>query len=352
MNNFCILVVEDNVGDYTLVEDFIIDQIHDAKIIHASTFGAAKRILEQSDSKCSIVLLDLSLPDLTGETLIREIIGICLEIPVVVLTGYTDFSFGVKSLSMGVSDYLLKEDLTATNLYKSIIYSTERKKIMTALESSEKRARGFAGRLNNAIEEERAHMAREIHDEFGQHLSGLKMSLSALKKRTPSGQELVEHIDTLIDDLNLSIQSVRRLANELRPVLIDKLGLFASIEWLITAFMKKTGTKASFFSTVVEPNMNKQVEINVFRICQEALTNIAKHAEATTVSVQIANAENHLVVKIIDNGKGMEQNNLGEILSMGLMNMKERANLINAKLVIKSTRLEGTIIELIIYNND
>lgn len=133
-----ILIIEDNQGDYVLVEDFLFEQIAAPTITHAKTYKEASEIL----SGCcdfDVVLLDLSLPDKTGESLIKEIIACSSSIPIIVLTGYADFDFGVKSLALGISDYILKDELTAISLYKSIIYSSERKKATLALLESEKR---------------------------------------------------------------------------------------------------------------------------------------------------------------------------------------------------------------------
>ena len=133
-----ILVIEDNPGDYILVEDFLFEQIAAPAITHAKTYKAASQILIEG-CDFDVVLLDLSLPDKTGESLIKEIIACSNNIPIIVLTGYADFDFGVKSLALGVSDYILKEELTAISLYKSIIYSSERKKATLDLLESEKR---------------------------------------------------------------------------------------------------------------------------------------------------------------------------------------------------------------------
>jgi len=346
-----ILVVEDNPGDFTLVEDFIFEQIEAPVITQAKTFKEAKEALTKTEHRYNLVLLDLSLPDHTGEPLIHEIVELCRNIPVIVLTGYTDFAFGVKSLSLGVSDYLLKEDLTPLLLHKSIVYSTERKRIISALETSEKHIRSFANQLNNALEEERARIAREIHDEFGQQLSGLKMSLSSLKKTYSGNNDMETLINVLVADVNNSIESARHIANELRPVLIDKLGLFAAIEWLVRGFEKKTGIASQLYLDANPPRINKMFEINIFRICQEALTNVNKHAKATLVKIQIENINNQLFILITDNGEGIKSSTLHNPLSMGLLNMKERANLIGAELNISSSPKNGTIIELIVSIN-
>ncbi|MDP9081759.1 MAG: PAS domain S-box protein [Bacteroidota bacterium] len=132
-----VLVIEDNPGDFALVEDFLFEHIASPIVTNVTTYRSAKETL--AGNKFDIILLDLSLPDRTGELLIEGIIGICANTPVIVLTGYTDFSFGVKSLSLGVSDYMLKDDLTSTSLYKSIVYSIERKKNISELSLSEMR---------------------------------------------------------------------------------------------------------------------------------------------------------------------------------------------------------------------
>lgn len=136
---FNILVVEDNAGDFLLVEEFLHEKFDAPIITNVASFRHAKELLLLDNIQFDTVLLDLSLPDKKGEQLILEMLEICAERPIVVLTGYADFDFGVKSLSLGVSDYILKDELTALSLYKSIIYSTERKKAITELEESEKK---------------------------------------------------------------------------------------------------------------------------------------------------------------------------------------------------------------------
>lgn len=135
-----LLVVEDNSGDLLLIEDFLFEKISHPSVQDARTFKEAKRFLEAGD-KYDAILLDLSLPDKSGEDLLDEIVKISGSIPVIVLTGYSDIAFGIKSLSLGIADYLIKDELTATSLYKSILYSIERKEVASHLKESEKRYR-------------------------------------------------------------------------------------------------------------------------------------------------------------------------------------------------------------------
>ncbi|SEB11845.1 response regulator [Pedobacter hartonius] len=136
---FEILIIEDNPGDLILAEEFLTEQKVAFKLTQARTFREARQILLAGIAGFDVILLDLSLPDKMGLPLIQEMIAISFSIPIIVLTGFADISFSVKSLSMGISDYLLKDDLSSSMLYKSIIYSIERKKSILALEASEKK---------------------------------------------------------------------------------------------------------------------------------------------------------------------------------------------------------------------
>lgn len=135
-----LLVIEDNSGDLLLIEDFLFEKIRSPFIQEARSLQEARYFLEKGD-QYDAILLDLSLPDRSGESLLEEVLSICRSIPVIVLTGYSDIAFGIRSLSLGVADYLLKDELTAVSLYKSIVYSIERKEITSHLKASESRYR-------------------------------------------------------------------------------------------------------------------------------------------------------------------------------------------------------------------
>lgn len=136
-----LLVVEDNRGDMLLIEDFLFEKIHSPLVQEARTFQEVIQIFTEGNPTFDAILLDLSLPDKSGVSLLMEVLDLVKSTPVIVLTGYSDIEFGIKSLSLGISDYLLKDELTATSLYKSIVYSIERKEISSHLKESEKRYR-------------------------------------------------------------------------------------------------------------------------------------------------------------------------------------------------------------------
>ncbi len=137
---YSVLVIEDNTGDFTIVDDFLREQILNPFIIQAKNYKQALSILSESDIVFDIILLDLSLPDKNGQNLISEMLRIVPLYPIIVLTGYTDIEFSIKSISQGIYDYLLKDDLNSITLYKSIVYAIERCKTITELKKSEKRA--------------------------------------------------------------------------------------------------------------------------------------------------------------------------------------------------------------------
>jgi len=343
-----ILIVEDNPGDFLLISDCLREQMMSVDISGATSFGELKELITDDASFYDVILLDITLPDLIGEPLIRETLQLFPYTPVIILTGYTDFEFSVRSLTMGVSDYLLKEEITPFVLYKSILYSSERKKITLDLECSEKRVRSFALQLNNAIEEERSRIAREIHDEFGQQLTGMKMSLVTLAEMADNNQEMCDVVHEIQAQVDEGIGALRHIANELRPAILDKLGLAAAIEWLLSDFEKKTGSRGYLYMAHKGrlKISDKNLSINLFRICQEAVTNVIKHAMATILQVFVKVKDAQLHINISDNGRGIPARDQHMPLSIGLLNIQERAALIGAELSIESAPGKGTIIEI------
>lgn len=136
---YSILVIEDNPGDYVLIQDYLDTQIAAPVIVHAENFTKAKKILGCNKHNFDVILLDLSLPDNSGEDLIADVLAFNAECPVIVLTGFEDIQFSIRSLSLGIADYLLKDDINSSSLYKSIIYNIERQKSLKDLAESQKK---------------------------------------------------------------------------------------------------------------------------------------------------------------------------------------------------------------------
>ena len=190
-----ILVIEDNPGDFALVEDFLLEQFESPVITHTENFKDAKKALLENTTFDS-VLLDLSLPDKQGEALIFEIVEVSLSTPVIVLTGYADFEFGIKSLSLGISDYILKEELTSISLYKSIIYSSERKKGIAALEEQNEKLKEIAWMQSHVV---RAPVAR---------IMGLIQMITDFKQDAIEQEKILGYIMLSANELDVIIRDI------------------------------------------------------------------------------------------------------------------------------------------------
>ncbi|MET0595205.1 MAG: GAF domain-containing protein [Polyangiaceae bacterium] len=206
--------------------------------------------------------------------------------------------------------------------------------------------------LERAREEERTGIAREIHDELGQAMTGLKMDVAWLARRIgdrvhpdASGdfQERIVAMSTLIDE---TIQQVRRISAELRPGVLDHLGLVAALEWQAKEFERRMGTACVVRSNVETIDLARDASTGVFRIFQEALTNVARHAAATRVEVLLDQHDDRLSLVVADNGKGIREGAARSPTSLGLLGIRERARRLGGEVEVSAGRAGGTTVSL------
>ncbi len=232
-------------------------------------------------------------------------------------------------------------------LFHMVTDITRRKQLERRLKTSHKKLRRVSANLESVREEERKHVAREVHDELGQTLAALKIDLSWLSKRLPEEQELLHNktqaMNTLVDE---AIQTVKRVISELRPGILDDLGLEAAMEWQAQEFENLTGIKCEFSSGSNEIVLDQDRSTALFRIFQEALTNVARHANATKVKANMEEGRRKIVLKIRDNGNGIEKRQLYNPKAFGLIGMRERARLLGGSLKISSVSGRGTTVTL------
>ena len=157
---------------------------------------------------------------------------------------------------------------------------------------------------------------------------------------------LSSKMNDMMIDVENTIQALRKIATELRPGILDTLGLIPSIHWLVSEFEKKTGIKCRLHPDIKKQKYDQNLSTCFFRICQESLTNISKHAAASEVVIDVKQDKNELTLKISDNGKGIASEKLENPFSMGLLGMRERANIIGAHLLIMSKKDEGTTVQV------
>ena len=226
----------------------------------------------------------------------------------------------------------------------NVIDTTERKLVENAIKKSEEQLRNLTTYLQRVGEIERTNIAREIHDELGQTLTVLKMDLSWLRKRLPDDQISVrERTDTMSQLINRTIQTVKKISTALRPGLLDDLGLAAAIEWQAEEFQQRTGIRCNIIIEPKDITFDKDRNTAIFRILQETLTNIARHAEASAVRVSLKQRDGQIELKVRDNGKGITEEQISNPKSFGLIGIRERVKIFGGNNMMKGIANKGTV---------
>lgn len=237
----------------------------------------------------------------------------------------------------------------AIKLMGNMMDITENKVMEEQIRESNRQLRELAGRLQEVREEERLHISREIHDELGQQLSVLKMGISWLSRRLinePSEtREKVEEIYSLLDS---TIKTVRRIAADLRPGILDDLGLVAALEWQSRELQARTGLKIEFVTNAPDLELPSAIATALFRIFQESLTNVVKHALAKNIIAELILENNSVALSISDDGQGFDTSKMGSTGTLGLLGMKERIIKLNGEYIINSIQGKGTIVKAIV----
>jgi PAS domain S-box-containing protein len=225
---------------------------------------------------------------------------------------------------------------------------TERKRAEAELRQTAEQLRALSLHLQSVREEERTRIARELHDELGQMLTGLKMNLSWLSGRL-TGADVVEAPDALLERaidmsrlVDESIVAIRRLVAELRPAILDQLGLIDALEWLAQDFQQRAGITCGFASSLPRARMDRAWTTAIFRIVQEALTNVARHAGATRATVHLEEEGGGVRLVVEDNGRGISREGLSSPRSFGLQGMKERVAQMRGTITITGRAGHGT----------
>lgn len=462
LQEYTILLIEDNAGDRLLIEDYLEENISRLNLINKESFQDALSTLEDSLLDLDVILLDLSLPDKTGEELLISMINHAKNTPIIVLTGYTNFEFGLHSLSLGISDYLLKDEITASSLYKSIIYSIERKRIISQLRESENRYANlfrlspepmivfcleshtikqaneaalksfelieetlqdvslfdliskeehvhfkteinrfihdeiitttkrynfqlasnemllvdtyssvielagkkyglmiaidvtdkvlFENKLTKSIiqaqEEERIEIGSELHDNVCQILASSNIRLSMLSEFVD--KQGLEYFSQSKNMINLALNEIRNLSHRLAPVFYELSSFNELVENLLNDF---SFTEEVTISLLIDDEINyqslqKDLQLNLFRILQEQLRNIYKYAQAKTLSITMEMKNNQLILIITDDGIGFDVTTVRK--GIGLANIQRRVEMFAGSYRIETAPGKGCQLEIII----
>ena len=359
-----LLIVDDDIESLTPLCELLSENGY---LVAGYTSGKdALETLKKQDF--DLLLTDLIMPEMNGIALLQAALKIDPHLVGIIITGQGTIQTAVEAMKVGAFDYVLKpfqfkilrqilsramevRRLRINNL-KLLEDITEGKQVEEELKSSREQLRNLSAHLQSIMEKERMNIAREIHDELGQALTVLKMDLFWLNNQLPKDQKLLfEKTKSMSELIDKTVKTVQRISAELRPGLLDDLGLAAAIEWQAEEFQKRTGIKCEVILDPVDIILDQDISTAVFRIFQEALMNVFRHANATNVEVSLDEKADKILLKVKDNGKGITEKQISNPESFGLIGIRERVHLLGGYVKIIGIRDKGTTITVTIPLN-
>jgi signal transduction histidine kinase len=343
-----ILLLEDIPSDGELVRHAL--RVAGISFVLERVETRSEFIAEITRFRPDLILSDFSLPSFNGMAALEIALQKCPDVPFIFVTGSLGEEVAIDTLKKGATDYVLKHRLTrlAPAIHRALREAcerTQRKRAEEQLRESHKQLRSLSVFLQYVREEERTRISREVHDELGQALTGLKLQLTWLGSRLPKRVPVLhEKVDAMSEHIDDTIQTVRRIATALRPGVLDTAGLLAAIEWQAHEFERQTGIQCRVHTNIQDTLWDEDLNTAFFRIFQETLTNIIRHANATRVNVHLTEAENEFVLEVKDNGRGISEAEIRNTNSIGLLGMQERAALLGGTVSWRGQSGRGTAV--------
>jgi signal transduction histidine kinase len=355
-----ILIVDDDPAGLMGLEAILSRNLGARLVTASSGEEALRRVL---DDEFAAILMDVRMPGIDGFTcarLIRER-NRSRHTPIIFLTAtHEDLISMFKGYEAGAVDYMTKPVVPEVLVSKLKVFVglhdmnrmlsaelAERALTEQRLRSSEENLRALAAHLQSVREEERIHIAREIHDELGQALTGLKFDINALAKGgTTDDAPIADKKQHLCQQIDRIINSVRRIASGLRPEVLDEIGLAAAIEWQAREFQRRTGIRCLVEIAPGFSDPDKERSTALFRIFQELLTNVARHAGATRVSVHLTDEAGTLSLKVEDNGRGIQEREIESPRSLGFLGLRERVLAFGGAIHVQGQDGKGTTVSV------
>jgi signal transduction histidine kinase len=335
-----ILIVDDNASARETLVAMLENQEYDIEL--AEDGFHALQILQQLQP--DLILLDVMMPGMDGFEVCRRIRAASqlAEVPIIMLTALDDRASLLQGIEAGADDFLIKPvdryELTAR------VRTITRLNRYRTLQKQRENLREMTERLITAQERERQHISRELHDDLGQALTLHMISLRNLQNDLSiSREELFERLQTLHDQTYDIFVKIRGLAQDLRPPILDALGLKVSMQTYCTEFTRRTHLPIAFEVDDDLPVLPDIYNITLYRVLQEALNNIVKHAHASHVWVELNSEENRIILTVQDNGLGFKTAGVPSN-GMGLSNMQERVTIAGGNFSISSDQKRGTIL--------
>ncbi|WP_153130905.1 response regulator [Dechloromonas hortensis] len=350
-----ILVVDDTVASLDLLCDLLTEAGY---VVRPAQDG--RMALRSAQAKPpELILLDVRMPGMDGYELCQRLKAepATRDIPIIFLSALRDTGDKVRGFSLGAVDYIAKpfqpEEVLArvhthielrrlqTKLEDKVAERTEQlRHSEQELRDSRSRLQELAGFLQTVREEERTAIARELHDELGQALTALRIDLGWLKRQcSPLGSSVTARASDAHALVERTIDALRRIAEGLRPGMLDVLGLAAALEHLCSQFAERTGIACQLKLEPEEFDLDEGPAITVFRLIQEALTNVARHAKASQIEIEVHETADNIHIDIRDNGIGL--NPVQSKQGFGLLGMRERVSMLGGRIDIASGASQG-----------
>jgi signal transduction histidine kinase len=346
-----ILMLEDDAADVELTRYALRKGGLSFSLAQVET--QADYVRELAHHPPALILSDYSLPGFNGHEALAIACQSCPETPFIFVTGTMGEEVAIETLKSGATDYVLKTRLSrlmpaVNRALREAEERTQHRQAEEQLRESHEQLRALSVHLQSVREEE-TRIAREVHDELGQALTSCKLDLSWIAGKLPRElRDLQKKAKALSAHIDTTIQTVRRIAEELRPSVLDHLGLAAALEWQGHDFQHRTGIKCDVQTNLADRMLDQALSTALFRIFQETLTNIIRHAGATQVMVQLKETDSRVSLQVRDNGQGITRMEISNAKSLGLLGMRERAALLGGTFKIgRIPRGQGTQVTVV-----
>ncbi|RID97207.1 hybrid sensor histidine kinase/response regulator [Simplicispira hankyongi] len=342
-----ILHLEDSLADHRLTVLALRESGMSVEMHHVDIL--ADFLTAMANMSFDAILADYQLAGFTALDAWRFVADKPLSPPFILLSGAIGEAAAVDAIRLGIADYVLKDQLfrlphvisRACEVHHA---RTQRELAAQELAQSQKNLAQLTEHLQDSIEEERAAIAREIHDDIGGALTAIRFDLAWIERHAQDGS-VTSHAHAATEMLQHALGASQRIMKNLRPPVLDQ-GLAAALEWLARDFEHRTGIPVNLSSSLRNAELAAHLQLVAYRTAQEALTNISKHAAAAAVDIDLSDAENVLTLEVSDNGQGMDTEARNKQQSFGLIGLSERAKTAGGWLDISSRPGRGTSVIL------
>jgi two-component system, NarL family, sensor histidine kinase UhpB len=342
LNTFALraLFVEDSPTDYSLLLRLLRVAGYQLESRRVETAADMRDAL--AGGPWDVIISDHNMPNFSSTEALKILKESGLDAPFIIVSGAIGEDIAVEAMIAGADDYILKSRLPrlAPALKRSLAAAASRREERTARQ----RLRQLSAHLEQVKETERKAIAREIHDDIGGLLTGLTFDLAWLQNHA-GDDKLGERLQSMQSLLDQARSSVQRILRELRPPMLE-LGVVAALEWQAQDFSRRYGIPCHFVSNRETIAISEAISGALFRICQEALTNIAKHAQAKSVNIEVFADESSVTLEVTDDGVGLAADSQSKAGSYGLLGMRERAASLNGWIEANSAPGRGTSLML------